>query len=116
MIDLEQLRDHLGTDPADTADDRWMADTVAAVNAWVAGLPVLVDRRDPDADWPPDVTTGAVLLAAHLYHSRSAPYGRATMDMSGGFSTAFADPEIARLLRLRKWARPLIAGPAPCTY
>lgn len=107
-ITADQLRDHLGIDPADTADAAWLEQCVAAVNAWVATLPVAVGLTD----WTPDVITGTVLLAAHLYHSRNAPYGRATLDLAGGFNQAYADPEIARYLRLRRWAKPMISGPA----
>lgn len=108
-ITTEQLADHLGiTIAPDTGDARWSASVVDAVNAWVATLPVIADRDDPAAPWPTTVDTGAVMLAAHIFHSRSAPYGRATLDVTGGFQQAYADPEVARLLRLRRHARPVI--------
>lgn len=117
-ITAEQLRAHLGITPDDTTDTEWLDQCVAAVNTWVAGLPVVVDRQptpDPliELEWAPDVQAGAIMLAGHLYNSRNAPYGRATLDLAGGFSQAYADPEIARYLQLRRWARPMVAGPGP---
>lgn len=109
MITPDALRAFLGIDPADSADDAWLASAVDAVNVWVGRLPVVAEQPDPTI-WPADVTTGAIMLAAHEYHARNAPNGRAGYDIAGGFSQAYADPEIARLLRLRRWARPMIAG------
>jgi hypothetical protein len=116
-ITTDQLRAHLGINPADTTDDEWLGQSVAAVNAWVATLPVVVDQLPTatpaiDLEWPADVQTGAIMLAAHGYHSRNAPYGRATLDLAGGFNQAYADPEISRYLRLRRWGKPMISGPA----
>lgn len=112
MISTDQVKDALGLDPAESTDDAWLATVVDAVNAWVAGLPVLADRPAPTDPWPASVTLGAVMLAVHQYQSRSAPYGRAILDSAGGFQVAYADPEIARLLALRRWARPAVSGPA----
>lgn len=109
MLTVDGVKDALGLEPADSADDAWLATCVAAVNAWVQTLPAVVDSLDPAA-WGPDVTLGATLLAVHEYQSRGAPQGRATMDSAGMYSTAYADPEIARFLRLRRWSKPAIAG------
>lgn len=111
-VTVDAVSDALGIPPSSDADAGWLANVVDAVNAWVARLPVILDRPDPHASWPPDVTLGATMLAVHQYHSRSAPYGRAGLDIAGGFQTAYADPEVARLLQLRRWARPSISGPA----
>ncbi len=114
MLTVDHVKDALGIPPADAGDDAWLAAVVDAVNAWVAGLPILADRPAPTAPWPPSVTLGATMLAVHQYQSRSAPYGRATLDVAGGFQTAYADPEIARLLALRRWAKPTVGGaPGP---
>ena len=107
-ITAEDMKRLLGLDPADVVDDEWLAAVVEAVNAYVAGLPVIADATDPEYAWPADVRLGATMLAQHLYSSRSAPYGRASLDIAGGFQVAYADPEIARLLRLRRWARPMV--------
>ena len=112
MITVEAVRAHLGIPPADTDDDDYLTQCVDAVSTWVSGLPVIVDRADPAAEWPADVDLGAVLLAAHLYHARSSPYGRATLAVVPS-GPAYADPEIARLLGLRRWARPRVGGAAP---
>lgn len=110
MIDAGRVADHLGIDPADTTDAAWLADVADAVNAYVATLPAVADRPTPADPWPATITTGAIMLAAHLYHSRSAPYGRATITADGASVTAYADPEIARLLQLRRWAKPAVGG------
>jgi hypothetical protein len=109
-ITVEQVAEALGLEPTDTADHAWMGTVVAAVNEYVTGLPVVADRLDPGAPWPPPVTAGALMLAMHQYQARNAPNGRATLDLAGGFQTAHADPEIARLLQLRRWAKPAIGG------
>lgn len=112
MIDVDTVRAALGTDPADTTDDAWLGTVVDAINAWVGGLPVVVDRPTPGDPWPASVVLGATMLAVHAYQSRSAPYGRAVLGEAGGFQAAYADPEIARLLALRRWAKPTVSGPA----
>ena len=109
MIDVDDLAAHLGhVTPLDPADALWAGQVVDAVNAYVATLPVTVDRPVPADPWPATVTTGAVMLAAHLYQSRNAPYGRATLDLVGTTSAVYADPEIARLLQLRRWSPPMV--------
>ena len=109
MISVDQVRDALGLDPADAADDAWLASCVDAVNDWVSTLPVVVDSPTP-AVWSPSVVLGATLLAVHEYQSRGAPYGRAVLDAAGMYQSVYSDPEIARLLRLRRWAKPGVAG------
>ena len=115
MITVEQVRSHLGIAPDNTDDDEWLTMAVGAVNVEVAGYPLIADRDDPTADWPANATTGAVMLAAHLYHSRNASQGRATFDITQGFQSAYADPEINRLLRIRRYGRPMMAGPTGAT-
>ena len=110
MITVDSVRGALGLSPADTADDAWLTTVTNAVNSYVSTLPVVVDHPTDDGLWPPTVMLGATLLAVHLYQSRGAPYGRATLDDAGAYATAYADPEIARLLQLRRWARPGVAG------
>lgn len=108
MLTVDDVRAALGIDPADTADDQWLAHVVDAVNVYVARLPVVVDSPDP-ATWTADVTWGATGLAVHRYHTRGAPYGRATFD-TAGFAQAYPDAEIMRALQLRRHAKPGIAG------
>jgi hypothetical protein len=109
MIVVDDVAAHLGLAiTPGGADEAWCGDVVDAVNVYVDALPVVADRDDPAADWPATVRTGAIMLAAHLYHSRSSPYGRATLDPVGGFQQAYADPEIARLLCLRRYAKPRV--------
>lgn len=112
MLTVDQVRDALGLQPADSADDAWLASCVAAVNDWVATLPVVVDSPNP-AVWSASVILGATLLAVHEYQSRGAPYGRAVLDAAGMYQSVYSDPEISRLLRLRRWAKPSVAGAPP---
>lgn len=109
MLTVDDVREALGLDPADTADEEWLAGCTAAANAYVNGLPVVVDSADPST-WSDAVIQGAKMLAVHLYQFRGAPYGRAVLNEAGAYQTAYAHPEIARLLQLRRWARPSIAG------
>lgn len=111
MLTVDGVQDALGIPAADTADQAWLGQVVDAVNTYVAALPAVVDRPDPTALWSPSVQLGATLLAVHLYQSRGAPYGRAALD-AAGFQSAYADPEIARLLQLRRWAKPSVSGSA----
>jgi hypothetical protein len=99
-------------EPLDPADEAWIGDVVDAVNEWVAGLPIVVDQlvavppvEPPEpVPWPARARTGAIMLAGHIYQSRNSPNGRPNLD--GGLSPAYADPEVSRLLELRRWARP----------
>jgi len=112
MITVAEVKAFLGIPVADTSDEQWLASATAATNQWVGRLPVVIDLGLAEGEpWPADVQAGATMLAAHLYHGRNASQGRAGYDMAGGFQTAYADPEIARLLQLRRWARPYVAGP-----
>lgn len=110
MLTADDVAAYLGVPVDDPTDAAWLARTVAAVNEWVAGLPVVVDRPATQAtDWPDSVTAGATMLAGHIYQGRNSPNGRPNLE--GGFSPAYADPEISRLLELGpRWSRPRMGG------
>lgn len=105
MITADQLKAALGIPPADSADDAWAAQVVAAVNEYVAGLPWVADHADAPA-WPEQAITGALLLAMRTYSARSAPLGMATLDAAGSLQVAQTDPEVGRLLRLGRYTQP----------
>jgi hypothetical protein len=71
-----------------------------AVNAYVAALPI-VENVD---EWPDDVTAGAVLLGARLYVRRNSPNGIVTFQEMGATYVSRYDSDIARLLRIDKFA------------
>lgn len=112
MLTVDGVHLALGLDPADTSDHAWLTACVDAVNSYIPTLPVIADRTQSADPWPAAVTLGATMLAVHLYQSRGSPYGRAALDAAGAYGTAYADPEISRLLQLRRWARPSVSGSA----
>lgn len=109
MLTVDNVRAALGLDPADTADDEWLGVCVAAVNDYVARLPVVVDSIDPSV-WTPDVTLGATLLAQHEYKLRGTGTGAAMFDQVGGWQPSYPPAEVARFLQLRSYRRPQVTG------
>jgi Phage gp6-like head-tail connector protein len=95
----------------DTADDDLLADVVAATNHWVAQTAYVQDmvRVWPDTgEWPPDVTQGAVMLAARLYRRRNTPGG---IDATGPDMAVYVprrDSDVDLLLHLGMWAPPRV--------
>lgn len=72
---------------------------VAAVNAYVHGLPV-VQHLESDEPWPAQVVAGAIMLAARLAKRRNSPNGiEAATDLNVTY-TARYDSDISRLLQL----------------
>lgn len=109
MITAQDVADYLAVPVDSPTDAAWLGRVVGAVNEWVAGLPVVQDRPAPADPWPEAVTTGALMLAGHIYQGRNSPNGRPTLE--GTFTPAYADPEISRLLELGpRWSRPRMLG------
>jgi hypothetical protein len=94
-----------------TADDDLIAAAVAGVNAWVARLPWATDT-DPDTgavSWTADVTYGANLLGGRLYRRRNSPAGvEAFSDIGGAVYVQRNDPDIAMMLGIGTYARPVV--------
>jgi hypothetical protein len=94
-----------------TADDALIAAAVAGVNAWIARLPWATDL-DPDtgaASWRDDVTYGGNLLAGRLYRRRNSPAGvESFSDIGGAVYVQRNDPDIAMMLGIGTYARPVV--------
>lgn len=92
----------------DTTDDAELTTVVAAVNAFVRGLPV-AQRQDTDPApeaWDGDIALGAKMLAARLHRRRNTTGG---VEVAGQFGIAYVrrtDPDIAQLLQLGEYASP----------
>lgn len=94
----------------DTVDDAVFVQLVAAVNAFVRGLPV-AQRYDADPAlpaWPGTIELGATMLAARLYRRRNTPGG---VEVATGLGFAYVrrtDPDVAQLLELGDYAAPAV--------
>lgn len=95
---------------ADNADDGALTDIVAAVNAFVRGLPV-VRRLDAAADpftWPANVPHGANMLAGRLFRRRNSPTGIEAFGANGPVYVNRNDPDVAMMLELGDYAKPAV--------
>jgi len=107
-LTIEDVAGYLDLPTADPADDNLVLSTAAAKAAVERRRSDLVDSTvDPPAFVPvDDVKLGAILWAAILYQSRSAPSGFAGY----GDETAVYDALGARraeVMRLIGWRRPV---------
>lgn len=103
----------------DNDDDARLEPIVAAVNVVVRRLPVAQgitgETGDPAADppipanaWPADVRQGATLLAARLWKRKNSPAGVEAFGADGAVYVRRNDPDIAMLLQLGDYAKPLV--------
>lgn len=108
-VTLASVKAQLGV--ADDTDDLALAATAAAVNAVVRQLPV-AGRADGAASWGlpelADVLLGANMLAARLWARRNSPEGVATFGAEGPAYVQRNDPDVAMLLQMGPWARPVV--------
>lgn len=91
----------------DAEDDDAVQAVVAAVNAMVRRLPVAGRARGAEA-WPADIALGATMLGARLWARRRSPEGVAAFSAEGPLYVQRNDPDIAQLLELGAWSRPLV--------
>lgn len=94
----------------DVADQPLLDDVCAAVNAWVARLPLVrwastqPDPDAPDVVWPADAFQGAVMLAARHYRRRNSPSGtQASSDLVVYLPQR--DSDVDQLLRIGGYQR-----------
>ena len=97
----------------DSADDDYLTELVAAVNDLVRRWPVAEYANRPDVAapariWPASVTVGATRLVARLYSRRNSPTGVESFGLDGPVYVQRNDPDIAQLLELGGYARPII--------
>ena len=109
MITDVMVKAWLRLDPTDTTDDDLISQVVDATNAWVAGSAYMIDRglgpAPWPAQWPEDVTQGAVMLAARLYRRRNTPGGIESMADAAVYVPR-RDSDVDRLLHMGAWAPP----------
>lgn len=102
------VKAHLGID--DAQDDAYIDIVVDAVNARVLGWSVAL-VADGAADWDgaavADVVLGATMLAARLVRRRNTPDGIAAFGTEGPLYVSRNDPDVALLLRLGQYRKPV---------
>lgn len=80
---------------------------VEATTDYVNSLPVVASLPEEEP-WPADVRLGALMLAARLIKRRNSPNGiEATTDINVTY-TARYDSDIARLLRIDTFRKPMV--------
>lgn len=110
---LDDLRRELRrVDGADTTDDQLLTDAVDAAVAFTTrihrrrynldGLSVLLPRP------PADITLGTIYLARRLHSRRSSPDGVINLGELGASRIPSFDPDIDRMLKLGRYAGPVI--------
>jgi hypothetical protein len=88
-----------------------LAPTVAAVNAFVRRIhdPIPAATEGEEPAWADDHTLGATMLAARLWRRRKSPEGvMAQFSAEGPVYVQRHDPDVAMLLQLGAWARPVV--------
>lgn len=90
----------------DTATDA-VAEVVAAVNSMVA-IPFGWLAPTASGEWAPHHVHGATMLAARLYRRRHSPAGVETFGAEGAVYVQRNDPDVAMLLGLGAYARPVV--------
>lgn len=94
-------------------DDVFVDRAVSAANAYVAGLPVVVDLGfeidgvTPEP-WTDDINLGAVMLASRLYRRRNSAGGVEAITESGAQYVARYDSDISRLLKIDGYQKPQV--------
>lgn len=91
----------------DTDDDTRLADVLAAVNSKVRGWPCSEAAVDAEA-FPAAVVEGATMLAGRLFRRRESVAGVAAFGELGPVYVMRNDPDVAMLLNLGSWTRPMV--------
>lgn len=91
----------------DTREDARIAEVVDPVDILVRGLPIAAKARGLAA-WPADIALGAAMLGARLHRRRNSPDGVAAFGDQGPVYVQRNDPDIAQLLQLGDYARPVV--------
>lgn len=103
----DDVRDALGLDPADTVDDAWLDQVVAAVNQFVDDTrPPLVDPDVP-VEVDPRTAWGATQLGTRWYSRRNSNDLSAFAEF-GGVPPSI-DRDIAVALRIDRYFRAVVA-------
>jgi len=107
--DFTRVRESLGIpSTAQGADIDDLTDAVAAVNALVRQLPVAELTGSGPEPWPATVTLGAQMLAKRLFRRRNTVSGVETFGDQGAVYVQRNDPDIAQLLQLGPYKKPMV--------
>lgn len=112
-VKLDDLKVEMDIDVTDTRDDERLTSALDAAVAFVERV-----RKgqfnfdaDPLSDLPEptaDLKLGTLMLARRWNTRRRSPDGLVAMSDQGSARVAASDPDIARLLRIGRHARPVM--------
>lgn len=108
---LATVKAELNYTTVDAARDARLQTRVDAVNAWVRLLPVASDALTygaPPPVWPPYVILGGTMLTTRLWRRKDSPSGVETFTDQGAVYVSRNDPDVAQLLRLGSFTRPVV--------
>lgn len=98
-ITLQDVATHLGTSRPDTNLQAVIDAAVAMVEGW-KGVEL--------ADWPDSWRLGTIMLIARFDRRRNSPAGVDTITEMGPVYVSRRDPDVAQLLEIGTWARPVV--------
>lgn len=98
-ITLQDVADHLGTSRPDTNLREVIKAAVAMVEGW---------KGQPLSDWPDNWRLGTIMLIARFDRRRNSPAGVDTITEMGPVYVSRRDPDVAQLLEIGTWSRPVV--------
>lgn len=98
-ITLQAVATHLGTSRPDTNLLAVIDAAVAMVEGW-KGVEL--------ADWPDSWRLGTIMLIARFDRRRNSPAGVDTITEMGPVYVSRRDPDVAQLLEIGTWSRPVV--------
>lgn len=98
-ITMQDVADHLGTSRPEPDVKGLIASTVALIESW-KGVSL--------AEWPDHWRQGAIMLIARFDRRRNSPSGVDTITEMGPVYVSRRDPDVAQLLEIGTFARPVV--------
>ena len=98
-ITLQDVAEHLGTSRPDTNLKTVIDAAVAMVEGW---------KGTPIEEWPDSWRLGTIMLIARFDRRRNSPAGVDTVTEMGPVYVQRRDPDVAQLLELGSFARPVV--------
>lgn len=99
-ITLDDVTAYLGSSDPDPALASVIEPVVSLVESW---------KGTPISKWPEHWRIGTIMLIARIDRRRMSPSGVETVTEMGPVYISRKDPEVAQLLELGTWAKP-VAG------
>ncbi|MBF0808514.1 hypothetical protein E4U03_07815 [Rothia nasimurium] len=90
-----------------SATDEEMEVIASSVTSYVNSLPSI--DRDTEGNWAATTLLGATMLGARLYKRRASPNGIESFAEIGNTYISRYDSDIARLLHIEAFRKPLVA-------